>query len=33
MHLKEREGDVLEWIYLPVGMDKCRAAVMDIVVS
>jgi len=33
MHLKEREGEGLEWINLPVGMDKYRAAEMDIVVS
>jgi hypothetical protein len=33
MHFEEREGKALEWIDLPVGMDKYRAAEMDIVVS
>jgi hypothetical protein len=33
MRLKEREGEALELIKLPVSMDKYRAAEMDIVVS
>jgi hypothetical protein len=33
LYLKEREGEALEWINLPVGMEKYRVAVMDIVIS